>query len=341
MSDRRVGEILTSIQPTDQNLSSPRVPGAGESAALLSVRGLQKSYRGTRALADVDLEVGAGTILGLLGPNGAGKTTLVSIVAGLRRADAGTVHVSGIDVDRHPKQAQRLIGFAPQDTGVYPVLSVRDNLRFFAGLAGLRRRDASVRIDEVGAALGLDALFARRASELSGGERRRLHTAIALLHRPRLVLLDEPTIGADVRTRSEILQLVRTLADEGSAVVYSTHYLHEIEALDATVAFIDHGRIVARGELSELVPRYGVRALELTFAGHVPVAARVDGAVVDGLTVRVPTDDPVRVAATLLPRLGAEVAALRGIEVVQPSLESVFLAVTGRPYEGLAADPAA
>ena len=202
----------------------------------------------------------AGTILGLLGPNGAGKTTLVSIVAGLRRADAGTVHVGGIDVGRHPKSAQRLIGFAPQETGVYPVLTVRDNLRFFAGLAGLRRPDARVRIDEVGAALGLDELFDRRASELSGGERRRLHTAIALLHRPRLVLLDEPTTGADVRTRNEILELVRTLADDGSAVVYSTHYLHEIEALDATVAFIDHGRIVARGELAELVHRHGVRA---------------------------------------------------------------------------------
>jgi ABC-2 type transport system ATP-binding protein len=308
---------------------------------MLSIVGLQKSYRGTPALAGVDLEVEAGSILGLLGPNGAGKTTLVSIVAGLRRADAGTVHVGGLDVDRHPKQAQRLIGFAPQETGVYPILTVRDNLRFFAGLAGLRRRDASVRIDEVGAALGLDALFTRRASELSGGERRRLHTAIALLHRPRLVLLDEPTTGADVRTRNEILHLVRTLADEGSAVVYSTHYLHEIEALDATVAFIDHGQIVARGELSELVQRYGVRALELTFAGHVPVAARVDGAVVDGLTVRVPADDPAHVAATLLPRLGPDVAALRGIEVVHPSLESVFLTVTGRPYEGHVADPAA
>ncbi len=308
---------------------------------MLAVVGLRKSYRAAPALAGVDLEVPAGTILGLLGPNGAGKTTLVSIVAGLRRADSGTALVGGVDVDRFPKRAQRLIGFAPQETGVYPVLTVRDNLRFFAGLAGLRRREASDRIDEVGAALGLDALFARRASELSGGERRRLHTAIALLHRPRLVLLDEPTTGADVRTRNEILQLVRTLADEGAAVVYSTHYLHEIEALDATVAFIDRGRIVAQGRPSELVQRYSVRALELTFDTHVPDAVRVEGAVVDGLTVRVPADDPAHVAATLLPRLGADAAGLRGIEVVQPSLESVFLAVTGRPYDGHAAEPAA
>jgi len=304
-------------------------PAGTANAPMLSVVALRKSYRGRPALDGIDLEVAAGTILGLLGPNGAGKTSLVSIVAGLRRPDSGTVHVDGVDVARSPKRAQRLIGFAPQETGVYPILTVRDNLRFFAGLAGLRRRDACDRIDEVGAALGLDALFARRAAELSGGERRRLHTAIALLHRPRLVLLDEPTTGADVRTRNEILQLVRKLADDGSAVVYSTHYLHEIEALDATVAFIDQGRIVARGEMSELVQRYGVSALELTFDARVPVAARVV------------TDDPARVAATLLPRLGADAAALRGIEVVQPSLESVFLAVTGRHYDGHAAEPAA
>jgi ABC-2 type transport system ATP-binding protein len=164
----------------------------------------------------------SGTILGLLGPNGAGKTTLVSIVAGLRRADSGSVHVGGVDVGRHPKPAQRLIGFAPQETGVYPVLTVRDNLRFFAGLAGLRRRDARVRIDEVGAALGLDALFTRRASELSGGERRRLHTAIALLHRPRLVLLDEPTTAPSARATRSCSSYARSPTRLGGRVLDAT-----------------------------------------------------------------------------------------------------------------------
>jgi ABC-2 type transport system ATP-binding protein len=223
---------------------------------MLVAHGVRKRYGDTVALDGVDLVVEGGTILGLLGPNGAGKTSLVSIVAGLRRPDAGTVHVAGIDVARDPQRAQASIGYAPQETGVYPTLTVRDNLRFFAGLTGLRRTDLRERVDEVGAALGLTDLFERRASEISGGERRRLHTAIALVHRPALVLLDEPTTGADVRTRTEILDLVRSLAAAGSAVVYSTHYLHEIEELGATVAFIDRGRIVASGALDDLVSRY-------------------------------------------------------------------------------------
>lgn len=302
-------------------------------AAALEVRGLRKSYGATAALDGVDLEVEAGTVLALLGPNGAGKTTLVSIVAGLRRPDAGRVRVIGIDVATDPRAARRHLGYAPQDTGVYLPLTVRDNLEFFAGLAGLRRGERRDRVDAVAEALGLVALIDRRASDLSGGERRRLHTAMALVHRPRLVLLDEPTTGADVRTRAEILDLVLALADEGSAVVYSTHYLHEVEQLDARVAFMDRGRVVAAGTVAELVRAHGTSALELSFADHVPGLVCGDGAVVEGRTVRIPTDDPARAAARLLPRLGDDAASLRAVEVVRPDLESVFLAVTGRRYE--------
>jgi ABC-2 type transport system ATP-binding protein len=309
--------------------------GAGTPA--LEVRGVTKSYGATVALAGVDLVVEPGTIIGLLGPNGAGKTSLVSIVAGLRRPDAGTVRVAGIEVARETKRAQRLIGLAPQETGVYLTITVRDNLRFFAELAGLRGGALTERIETVAGGLGLSDLMGRRATDLSGGERRRLHTAIALVHRPQLVLLAEPTVGADVRTRQEILTLVRSLADDGSAVVYSTHYLHEIEELDARVEFIDRGRIVARGALRDLVREHGSSTLMLTFADDVPTLARAGDAVVDGRSVRIPTSDPARTAADLLLRLGGEVAGLRSIEIVQPSLESVFLAVTGRRYEEHAA----
>jgi ABC-2 type transport system ATP-binding protein len=309
--------------------------------AALEVIGLRKAYGPTMALDGVDLEVAAGSVLALLGPNGAGKTSLVSIVAGLRRADAGTVRVYGCDVARDPRGARRQIGFAPQDTGVYLPLSVHHNLRFFAGLAGLRGSERAERIDAVVEALGLRPLVDRRAAALSGGERRRLHTAIALVHRPRLVLLDEPTTGADVRTRTEILELVRSLANEGSAIVYSTHYLHEVEQLDARVACLDRGRVVARGTLAELVRQHGTSALVLTFDGEVPSLVRGNGAVVDGASVRIPSEDPAETAAGLLPRLGADAGALRSIEVVRPDLESVFLAVTGRRYEPVAPEHAA
>ena len=309
-------------------------------SALLEVSGVHKSYGSTTALAGVDLRARAGTITGLLGPNGAGKTTLVSIVAGLRRPDRGSVVVGGIDVVRAPRGARDLVGLAPQETGVYLPLSVRDNLRFFGGLGGLRGRELRERIDELAVALMLDQLMTRRAGQLSGGERRRLHTAIALIHRPRLVLLDEPTTGADVRTRQEILRVVRELADDGAAVVYSTHYLNEIEELGACVAFLDRGRIVAYGELDELIRRHASSALELTFDHEVPAAARPPGAVLHGASVTIPTDDPATTAAQLLPRLGAHARELHAIEIVRPSLESVYLTITGRRYDD-AVEPAA
>ncbi len=318
------------------SVATPAPPAPNRSAAnrlLLDVRGIRKRYGSTVALAGVDLAVEPGTIVGLLGPNGAGKTSLVSIVAGLRRPDAGTVCIGGVDVVRDPERAQRLVGLAPQDTGVYLTITVRDNLRFFAGLAGLRRRELQRRVDGTAAALGLADLLGRRASDLSGGERRRLHTAIALVHRPRLVLLDEPTTGADVRTRGEILALVRSLAEDGSAIVYSTHYLHEIEELQAEVAFIDCGRIVARGGLDDLIAQHGASALELSFDGPVPAAARVEGSIVHSSSVRIPSPDPAGTAARLLPRLGADASTLRAVEVARPSLEAVFRSVTGRRYD--------
>jgi ABC-2 type transport system ATP-binding protein len=302
---------------------------------MLEVRGLRKSYGHTVALAGVDLDVAVGEIVGLLGPNGAGKTTLVSIVAGLRHPDAGTVRIGGIDALAHPRAGRHLLGVAPQDTGVYPTLTCRDNLRFFAELTGLRRKALQAAIDSVAAALGLSQLLDRRAQSLSGGERRRLHTAISLVHRPRLVLLDEPTTGADVRTRTQLLQLVADLAAGGSAVLYSTHYLTEIEQLDASVVLIDHGRSIARGSVGELIAAHATSIVELTFAGPAPQLANhaLPAAIeTDGAVLRARTHDPGPLAARILNQLGAAAGDLRSLRIVQPSLETVFLELTGRGY---------
>jgi ABC-2 type transport system ATP-binding protein len=303
----------------------------GTGVAVLEAEGVVKAYGERRALDDVSLAVAPGEVCGLLGPNGAGKTTLVSIVAGLRHADAGTVRVEGRDVEGGGPSVRAAVGLAAQETGVYPTVTVRENLELFAGLAGLRRAAAAARIAELAAVLELDGLMDRLARHLSGGERRRLHTAMAMIHRPRLLMLDEPTTGVDIATRTRLLAAIaRLAAEDGCAVLYSTHYLPEVEQLGATVAVLDHGRILVRGSLDELVAAHGSGVVELTFDGPAPELA---GAEVQGSVARILTGDhPGPVAARVVGQLGAAAERLVSVDLVRPSLETVFLAVTGRAY---------
>jgi ABC-2 type transport system ATP-binding protein len=300
---------------------------------VLTLVDVVKRYGHRTALDGVSFEVGPGEVLGLLGPNGAGKSTLVSIAGALLAPDAGAVRVDGIDVVARPATARARIGLAPQDTGLYEVLSVREHLVFFAELAGLRRRPRAARVDELGVTFRLDGLMDRRAHQLSGGERRRLHTAIAFVARPRLLLLDEPTVGADIETRAALLEVVRRAADEGAAVVYSTHYLPEIESLRASVAILDRGRVIARDALDALVATHGRGAVELSFDGPPPCdlgAARGVGA---GSVVRVDAPDPATAIPAILAHLGPAAERLRGVELLRPSLDSVFLSLTGRRFD--------
>jgi ABC-2 type transport system ATP-binding protein len=294
---------------------------------MLEIEGLRKAYGDKEVLRGVDLTARAGEIVGLLGPNGAGKTTLVSIVCGLRLADAGRVTVDGINALANSQAARAVIGLAPQELGIYPVLSVERNLAFFAELAGARGKAVRSRVVEVADALDVTKLFGQRASTLSGGQKRRLHTAMALVNEPKVLFLDEPTVGADVRTRSQILEVVRRKAESGCAIVYTSHYLTEIEDLAASAAVLEAGRIVARGSLDELVARYGSPALRLMFEGPAPA---LDGFEIAGSLATLRTPDPAGAAASILGRLNGSTDRLRGVDIVRPSLEAAYLALTGR-----------
>jgi ABC-2 type transport system ATP-binding protein len=203
---------------------------------MLVARGLVKSYGGRAALAGFDLEVRAGEIAGLVGHNGAGKTTFIEVVTGLVRPDGGQVSVGGIDARRDPRGARRLLGAAPQEQALYVSATVRDNLRLFGALAGLRRAGLRRAIDDVASELLLTGVLDQRAGLLSGGQRRRTQAAAALLGAPPLLLLDEPTAGADPDTRAALLAAVRARAAAGAAVLYTTHYLPELADLGATLA---------------------------------------------------------------------------------------------------------
>ncbi|MEM7323464.1 MAG: ABC transporter ATP-binding protein [Actinomycetota bacterium] len=302
---------------------------------VLGATGITKSYGEVQALRGADLQVDTGQIVALLGRNGAGKTTLLSIIAGLLAADEGSVWIGGIDAMADPDRAKTLIGIAPQETGMYPVLSVRQNLEFFCDLAAVERRDRRARVESVAERLGLTELLDRKGNQLSGGEARRLHTACALVHRPKLLMLDEPTVGADVGTRQQLIDAVRAMADEGAAVVYTTHYLPEVEALDADIVIIDDGRILARGTRAELIDDHHLGGLRFTVDGPAPAdaLAGLDVTTVRGGDVHGAPHEYLAVGdltmSALLGRFGSSVDRLISVERNQPDLESVFLAVTG------------
>jgi ABC-2 type transport system ATP-binding protein len=298
------------------------------------VRGLGKAYGGRVAVRAIDLEVPRGCIFGLLGPNGAGKTTTISMIAGVLPADRGTTTVDGHRVGDRDRAAQRAIGLCPQELALYEELTARQNLAFFARLYGLR---GAALAGAIGDALTLAGLTDRGddvVRTFSGGMKRRLNLATATLHRPSLVVLDEPTVGVDPQSRRHVFDSIRALRDRGHAVLYTSHYLGEVAELCDRVAIVDHGAVVATGTVPELIARHGgTPPLELELSGDdaTLLAARalaarhgaLDGA---GAILRLPRPPTLAPLFTDLETAGARVVRV----VAQPSsLEDVFLGLTG------------
>jgi ABC-2 type transport system ATP-binding protein len=277
---------------------------------VLTLTDLRKAYGATVAVAGLSLRVEPGEILGLLGPNGAGKSTTVHLALGLLAPDAGTVRVDGLGAPTDPA-VRRHLGLAPQAVALYADLSGEENLRFLGRVHGLGGRALQARVDW---ALDFAALADRRRDRVgaySGGMQRRLNLAAALLHEPRLVLLDEPTAGVDPQSRNAILDRILELRRAGLTVVYTTHYMEEAERLCDRVAILDHGRVLALDTVPNLKRTHGA----------IPVLV----ATVGGEVRRLPTTDP----AGALTRLAAEVR-VDDFHVERPDLEQVFLKLTGR-----------
>ncbi len=245
---------------------TPPGEGAGSAGTVpaLRARAVVKVFpTGVRALEGLDLSVPEGAFFGLLGPNGAGKTTLIRSITGLTRPDAGTLEVFGVDAHgADSASARRMVGYAPQDVALDRFVPVRELLTLHGRYFGMRRADARERADEMLEAFDLRTKAAATADQLSGGMRRRLLLARALLHRPRLVILDEPTAGVDVELRHDLWEYIRRLHADGSTILLTTHYIEEAEALCQHVAFIRGGRIVADGDPGGLRERFAARRLE-------------------------------------------------------------------------------
>lgn len=306
--------------------------GVGTHAAL-EVEGISKAYGETQALDNVSLAIAPGEVLGLLGANGAGKTTLISIVTGLVIPDEGNVRVAGVDVQRAATAARRLMGAAPQNLSIYLQLSVRKNLLFFGRLLGLRRGQLHTRIEELVAAFDLEDVVDRRTQELSGGQQRRVHTAIAMMRQVPLLLLDEPTAGVDVHTRERLLGLIKELASQGVAICYTTHYLPEIESLNASVAILEQGSLIARGRVDELIAASSTTVVEVRFDRAVPAGLSALGTVDETEAIlRIHEQNSSEALRRALTALADVAEQVRSVELVQPSLESVYLSMTGRRF---------
>ena len=284
----------------------------------------------------LSLHVDAGETYGLLGPNGAGKSTAISMITGLLAADAGRVEVLGRQISTTASGPRREIGLVPQEVAVYPDLTARENLRFFGRLYEID--DLDPRVDEVLDVIGLRDRADDRSSHYSGGMNRRLNIGIGLLHRPRLLVLDEPTVGVDPQSRNAILDSVEQLSSEGIAVLYTTHYMEEAERLCDRIGILDEGSLRAEGTRRELTLSIGeLDTLRVGLAGPLdaPLAAvraldGVDSATASEGGIDLLAEDAGSVVARVLDACTAAGASITGVEITQPDLEAVFLDLTGK-----------
>lgn len=279
---------------------------------MLSIVDVEKSYAGVTVLDKLSLSLEAGEIVGLIGHNGAGKTTLVEIITGLVVPDGGQVRIDGLP----PRRARSRLGVAPQNIALYPSITVREHLRLCGRLAGMGPRSVRAATEELALALGLTEILDRSAGVLSGGQQRRTQAATALIHRPPLLILDEPTAGADLDTRAAMIDLVKQRAGEGTAVLYTTHYLQELTDLQASIAVLRAGQVVARGSYDELV-------------GGLPGEVRIGFE--DGQEQRISTREP---ALTLMDLLRDAQQGVSSVEIHKPSLDDFYhsMAVTDDVY---------
>ena len=309
--------------------------------SVLVVEHLRKAFDGRVAVDDVSFQVDAGEVFGLLGPNGAGKSTTMSMIAGLIEPDAGTVTLTLGNGEVTGADRRWLLGVVPQDLAIYPDLSVRENLTFFGSLYGLSRDDLRERVDQALERVGLTDRQTSLTRTLSGGMKRRLNFAAALLHDPKLLILDEPTVGVDPQSRAHLMDCVRNLSQAGMAVIYASHYMEEVQAICRSAAILDHGQVLANDSIEGLLARVGSR-VEIVLSRRAPeVSGKLNGHaryVDDQAAPRLlleneqdNNDGPiaVRLARTLelLAGLGVPV---RSAETQSANLERLFLDLTGR-----------
>ncbi len=324
-------------------------------APYVQIQGLVKQYGSLPAVNGLSFSIYPGEILGLLGPNGAGKTTLINMLSGIIPPTSGTANIGGYDLLRDSPQVKQLIGIIPQDLALYPMLSAYDNLFFFGKIYGLHNRLLKERIAQALEIVGLSDRAKARIETFSGGMKRRVNIAAGLLHNPRLLILDEPTVGVDPQSRNHIFESVRRLNQEfGMTIIYTSHYIEEIETLCRRVAIMDHGQLIALDTKEALIANHAqgmvylgldrfepqvieylealpsIEQVEVVTEEPLTSTSQSASEVGSGTRLRCKTGQAQNALLELIPAVNALGLKLTSLEIGQPNLEAVFLQLTGK-----------
>lgn len=304
----------------------------------IEVKNLKKSFGNLQAVQDASFAADAGEVLSLLGPNGAGKSTTISMLSGLLAPTGGDASIMGHSVVSEPESAKKSLGVVPQDIALYPNLSARENLIFWGKMYGLRGAILKQRVDEVLEIIGLVDRQKDHVDKFSGGMKRRVNIGAALLHKPDVIIMDEPTVGIDPQSRRHILDNVKELNRQGMTVLYTTHYMEEAAELSDHIAIMDKGRIIAYGTHDELIKLVGRETrIDITINAEgervleawrsTEGVARIDA--LDG-TLTALVDDSNRVLPRLFDAASKVGVRIMSVDIQEPNLETVFLHLTGR-----------
>ncbi|HZK34398.1 MAG TPA: ABC transporter ATP-binding protein [Bacillota bacterium] len=306
---------------------------------IVQIKDLTKKYGSLIAVDNISFNIDEGEIFGLLGPNGAGKTSVINILTGLISMDKGTINAFGKDIGKNGNDIKRNIGLVPQDIAIYEDLTCLENVSFFAGLYGLRGSQLKKSAMEALEFVGLSEKASSAPKKFSGGMKRRLNIACALAHRPRLIIMDEPTVGIDPQSRKHILKSVKTLNSKGCTVIYTTHYIEEAEDLCERIAIMDHGKIIAMGTANELKSLVTDRAtvsiiLSTPIEGvDVEKIKEIKGVIdiwFDNNTVNISSSRGINNLDKIISYFTTNGLHISGVQSKSPNLETVFLTLTGR-----------
>lgn len=304
----------------------------------IELRNLVKRYGGSLAVDNISLKIEKGEIFGLLGPNGAGKSTTIKMIIGLLKPDRGEIYVKGMDIRKDSLAVKRILGLVPQDIAIYDGITARENVEFFGKLYGLRGENLKKGADEALEFTGLKDKEKEKPKKFSGGMKRRLNIACAIVHQPEIIIMDEPTVGIDAQSRNHILASVKELNKRGATIIYTSHYMEEVETIANRVGIIDYGKLIALGTKDELKKQLStdekilIEAVNIRFnpVDEIKKLNGITNVSLKGNKIEILTPNAQQVLQDILFILSKENVTVRNISLQEPDLENVFLSLTGR-----------